>query len=116
MIMFRKKRRQREGRAADYLLRGRVKTEELLVSAGEGIRYVLPQRLRMDARETELFFRASEVMGEAEVELCCEERVIKRMKCRRLTPGEMQKLHVSTEELASLRAGDKPILKVRRSL
>lgn len=102
--------------AADYLLRGRVRMEELPVSAGEGIRYVLPQRLRMDARETELFFRASEVMSEAEVELCCEERVIKRMKCRRLTPGEMQKLHVSTEELASLRAGDKPILKVRRSL
>lgn len=42
--------------AADYLLRGRVKTEELSVSAGEGIRYVLPQRLRMDARETGAVF------------------------------------------------------------
>ena len=98
--------------AADYLMHGAAQAEELSLSAGEGIRYVLPQRLRMDAQETELFFRASDVIGEAEVALRCGEKIVKRMKCRRLAPGEMQKLHLNREELASLRVCDKLILEV----
>ncbi len=78
--------------------------QELSVEAGEGLSYILPQRLLLPAMEadgkTEFKFRVREARKEAYLELWQGERRIKRVKKKYLEPAVMGTVTVKREELA----------------
>lgn len=65
-------------------------------SPGEGVRYVVPQRINLDSDEkrVDLFFRVSRVFEQSKIVLKGGERVIKQIKKRQMSPGEMERVGV----------------------
>ncbi len=70
----------------------------LPVVPGEGIRYVVPQRICGD-REVEFFFRSDAIYERGSVELTDGERVFASKKFMRLVPGQMERLKLKKEAL-----------------
>ena len=81
---------------------------ELSVEAGEGLSYMLPQRLSLPAMEadgrTDFKFRVKQSHKEACLELWQGERLIKRVKKKYLEPAVMGTVTVKKEELSDGRA------------
>jgi hypothetical protein len=64
--------------------------------AGEGVKYVVPQRLNgIDRPEPlELFLRVNRVYGHSRLEVDRGGQIIKRVKRLRMNPGEMERLRL----------------------
>ena len=69
--------------------------------AGEGVRYVLPQRIRpQEINETiDLFYRVTQKYKQSLVLIKSSGKVIHQMKRRALLPAEMEKITIPGEDL-----------------
>ncbi len=77
--------------AAQYALRGGKRGEGFAVRAGDGVRYVVPQRLSAPAQgEVDIYFRVDNVYRGRALEVLCGEDVLLRRKKPVMTPGEME--------------------------
>ncbi len=84
----------RAGKAAAKFCRGYEQSGYFRTVAGEGVRYVVPQRLKDDGNDKILYFRVSGVYRNCRtVAQCCAKRIAskKRVMC---APGEMESLKV----------------------
>lgn len=91
--------------AAMYLTGRLTARNSVRVVPGNGVRYVVPQCITDFSSGAELFFRSSDVFRGASVRISSGGRVIKTKKKRIVTPGEMERISLSGEEL-SLVQGD----------
>lgn len=86
---------QRAGRAAAAFARGGpAGGETLAVENGEGISYVVPQRLRPQHVEqrAELFFRVRAVYGKSLVRVTADDELLAQFPRQHMAPGEMEKI------------------------
>ena len=68
-------------------------------AAGNGVRYVVPQRINMDGKDKTLFFRTAGVYKNCRTTALCGGRVIAYKKRRISTPGEMETLGVKDADI-----------------
>ena len=66
---------------------------------GNGVRYVVPQRLRLDGDKKTLFFRVTDVFSNCVTVARCGDKVIARKKRPICTPGEMESLCIADEDI-----------------
>ncbi|MBR2616282.1 MAG: FAD-dependent oxidoreductase [Clostridia bacterium] len=90
---------ERAGRgAADFALGKTEKMPRVETRAGEGIRYVIPQRIPQQG-ETTLFFRVASPVKNGAFVCRCGGRVLTRRPFLSAAPGEMEKLVLPAEGL-----------------
>ena len=82
--------------AAQY----RPRSESVVnTQAGNGVRYVVPQKLVRDGRDKTLFFRVTDVQKNCVTQAVCDGHVITKKKCMRCAPGEMETLKVKDADI-----------------
>lgn len=97
------------GTAAAAYARGNVENretqKEILVRPGDSVRYVVPQHVNSGAeKDTELFFRATEPLRDAVIEVISGDQTLLHRKKAFVNPGEMESIRVRKDVLAQ--AGD----------
>lgn len=85
--------------AARYLFEEDKTIAYCPTKAGTGIRYVVPQRLRLDGDKKTLFFRVTNVFKNCVTVARCGDKVIARKKRLVCTPGEMESLCIADEDI-----------------
>lgn len=84
--------------AAKYVLsKEGVKEEDImLILNGEGVSYVLPQKIRKDQvdKKVEVYFRVNKVIDKCDIEVKHHGEVITTVKKKNLAPGEMETLNL----------------------
>ena len=92
--------------AAAYLQSGAPRADAFETRAGNGVRYVLPQRIRPEDEDLPLFLRVQKPYGPVRFVVRCGEQVLLQAKRLRAAPGEMEKL---TLRAAQRRLIDGPV-------
>ena len=90
--------------AADFVASQAETLSHIQTAAGNGVRYVLPQRIGKD-RDCSLFLRVSEPKNNVRLVVSSGSAVLASYKRRKVAPGEMEKLPLTAAMLAQ--AGDK---------
>lgn len=94
--------------AAAYVKRELTEGPTIATQAGDGVRYVLPQRLHRAAEtETTLFWRVTRPYGRVRYTVRAGETVLATAVRPKASPGEMERLTLKAEQILS--AGDGPI-------
>ena len=85
--------------AANYV-KGLIKNDERVKTvAGNGIRYVLPQRLDLHGGDTDIFLRVTAPFGKVRFTVKSGDTVIATAVKLRATPGEMEKITLKADKL-----------------
>ncbi len=91
--------------AADYILHGAKETVYVPTSTGNGVRYIVPQRVNIkNPNPIKLYFRVGRVFKNAKVVLEIDGNVISSKKKIKLAPGEMENVEIPADVLASMTA------------
>ena len=89
--------------AAAYLQQKRMPAEEAAVSAGSGIGYVLPQRIRLGQADSITFsFRVTDVKENVSLLIKIDGKEVKTIKKRHMIPAEMERITLKAEEMKDL--------------
>ena len=77
--------------AAEYILNGEKETVYVNSTTGNGVRYLVPQRVNIkNGSDVKLYFRVGKIFKNAKVVLECDGQVISSKKKVKLAPGEMR--------------------------
>ncbi len=88
------------GLAAARFAKGEAENGETVeVRPQGGVRYVVPQRIRPGSGQVALYFRVGAAYKPALLTIACGDTVLKTQKKRVMTPGEMEKVVIDTQEL-----------------
>ncbi len=94
---------KRAGKNAAKFVQGKIKEEEkvLAMSPGEGIAYIVPQKVRVSNIEEnlDLFMRVRKVYKNARLIIEADGAKIKEIKRGHMAPGEMERLKINIKEL-----------------
>lgn len=86
--------------AAAYVLSGKHGGERITTEAGNGVRYVLPQRINLDCgSDVDLFLRVSNPFGRVKYTVKSGDEILATAVRLKAAPGEMEKLTVKAEKL-----------------
>lgn len=90
--------------AAEYIKGNKSDAETVEVIPENGIRYVVPNKVHrhMQKDTVEFMFRVGNVYRDAKIVARDGDRIIKSVKRKILTPGEMETLKLTAEEIASV--------------
>lgn len=83
--------------AAKYVQKALVKSNKVFqTKAGKGIRYIVPQVIRLENLDNTitLFMRSDDVYSNINLNVKIGEKIIKRVKKKTLTPGEMERIKI----------------------
>ena len=80
--------------AAQYINEGINTTREIVVKNGENIRYTLPNYIRTDESNIDLYYRVTKTIKPAVINVYADSDIIKTKKARVLNPGEMEDINV----------------------
>lgn len=87
--------------AADYVLNGTHCGEKITTQAGNGVRYVLPQRISIsDGKDIDLFLRVTQPFGRVKYTVKSGDEVLATAVRLKAAPGEMEKLTIKAEKLS----------------
>lgn len=87
--------------AADHVLHGAAVGKTLPTVAGQGVRYVLPQRIDCHSKEAvDLFLRVVKPFGKVRFTVCAGDQILATAVRLRAVPGEMEKITLKPEKLA----------------
>lgn len=89
--------------AADFVLSATAEQSFIQTTAGHGVRYILPQRIRKD-RDCSLFLRVTQPFGKVRFVVSSADTVLATYKRSKAAPGEMERLNIPTVLLS--KAGD----------
>lgn len=90
--------------AAKFVLHGENKSRPAAVCPGNGVRYVLPQRVHPDTdAEISLFLRVTKPMGRVRYTVSAGEAVLATANRLKAAPGEMEKIPVPAEKWHSVK-------------
>lgn len=88
------------GKAAAEFVFGKIsKLPFLTTCAGEGVRYVLPQRIHKAENDTDLFLRVTKPFGKVRFTVKSGDEVLANAVRLKAAPGEMEKLTVKADKL-----------------
>lgn len=90
--------------AANYVLNENVKNEKVIeVKADNGVRYVLPQRLKLgENKKISLFLRVCAPEENVKLVAKCGDEVLYSAKKLKVAPGEMEKIDLKPETIAKI--------------
>ncbi len=92
--------------AARYIHNGIGKPGDgISIEAGEGVRYVIPQRLSLENIEkpVTLYFRVDKVYQSPELQVYGENQIIAKKKKRIMKPGEMETVQITPDMLKGIK-------------
>lgn len=90
--------------AAKFVLHGENKSRTVAVCPGNGVRYVLPQRVHPDTdAEISLFLRVTKPMGRVRYTVSAGDTVLATANRLKAAPGEMEKIPVPAEKWHSVK-------------
>lgn len=100
--------------AAKYILRQQsMDVQYLPVTAGNGVRYTVPQKVNIKSKnDIKVYFRVGQIYKNAKVVLTCAGKVVSSKKKIKLAPGEMENVIIPEEILNSLTESDQIIVEV----
>ena len=88
--------------AAAYLDGCRMDAEMFPVSGKDGVRYVVPQRIRKGAAPFALYFRVGDVYRDVRIVVeCGGKTLVSRIK-KKVAPGEMETLPLKAEQVSQI--------------
>jgi len=104
--------------AAEYILGINVpdRSETIVVKAGNGIRYTVPQLIRKQSlsRDTvKIFFRVADVYRNVRLAARCGNNILVERKRIKVTPGEMETLELKSQALREINAGEELVIELR---
>lgn len=85
--------------AADFALKGALKSDKVNVFAKDGVRYALPQRISKCEGKQTLFFRVGDVYKNCRLVVESGDAVLANKKCMVLAPGEMGSVEIDTSAI-----------------
>ncbi len=87
--------------AADYVLNGKSDGKTVQTKTGNGIRYVLPQRVNTkEDKDLDLFLRVTEPFGRVKYTVSSGKEILATAIRLKAAPGEMEKLTVKADKLS----------------
>ena len=87
--------------AAEYVLNGANSGRRISTRAGNGVRYVLPQRINADEKnDVALFLRVTQPFGKVKYTVSSGDNVLATAVRLKAAPGEMEKIVLKPEKLA----------------
>ena len=86
--------------AAELVLNGEKSTVSIETKAGNGVRYVLPQRISNTDSDVSLFMRVTQPFGKVRFTVKSGDEVLATAVRLKAAPGEMEKIVVKREKLA----------------
>jgi NADPH-dependent 2,4-dienoyl-CoA reductase/sulfur reductase-like enzyme len=95
--------------AAGFVLLGSYdRGESVQILPGEGLKYVVPQRIRGINGEDhlDLFLRVNKVYGRSSIEVKRSADTLKRVKRLRLNPGEMERVRLNKSEMERINGAE----------
>ncbi len=93
------------GRAAVAYINGETeKTTLINISTDGRVRYTVPQRLT-EVKDTEIYFRVSDVFRDKKIVVRDGDRVILEKKKQKLAPGEMETVKLTADMIVGLESG-----------
>ena len=99
--------------AADYILNGAKETLYVSTTTGNGVRYIVPQRVNIKTtKDVKLYFRVGRVFKNAKVVLEIDGKVVSSKKKIKLAPGEMEDVLIPADVLASMTADSSIVVTV----
>ncbi len=110
LVDFVSRESERAGRGAALYIKGEVKrdSESLSTINGEGISYIVPQKINISNLKDELnlFFRVRKVYHNASLEISLNGEFIKTIKKSHLLPAEMEHLVLKARDISKLKTGE----------
>ena len=88
--------------AAELVLSGAESGEAVATRPGNVVRYVIPQTVRKTGKDVSLFLRVTQPFGKVKFTVTAGDQVLATAKRLKAAPGEMEKLTVKAEALASV--------------
>ena len=89
--------------AANYVRNGEKAADYIPTKPGYGVRYVLPQRFNKNAgADVSLFLRVTQPFDKVKFEVRAGDSVLATAKRLKAAPGEMEKLTIKQELLATI--------------
>ena len=93
------------GKAATAYIRGESnKTVSIALFTDGKVRYTVPQRIT-EVKDTEIYFRVSDVFRDKKIVVRDGERVILEKKKQKLAPGEMETVKLTAEMIGAVESG-----------
>jgi hypothetical protein len=97
---------RKAGKAAARFVLGQIKEKapDFVTRPGTGVRYVVPQRIRLEnvEKELDLMFRVTDPFKDKVLVARHGDTVLKKAKKAHLAPGEMENLKIPVEKLQGL--------------
>jgi NADPH-dependent 2,4-dienoyl-CoA reductase/sulfur reductase-like enzyme len=95
---------ERAGIGAVKYVQGRLSEEEgISTKSGNGVRYVLPQKIHAGDEDVSLFLRVTQPFGRVKFTVSDGETVLATAKRLKAAPGEMEKLTVKADMLKNVK-------------
>ena len=89
--------------AADFVRNGSCSGKTVETKAGEGVRYVIPQRVHIGSNaDIALFMRVTEPLGRVLLTVKSGEHVLATARRPKVVPGEMERIAVKSERLRTV--------------
>lgn len=87
--------------AAMYIKNERRSSDYIRTYPGNGVSYIVPQKIRMDQAEDkiELFFRVRKIYKNAKIMIQIDNDIVREIKKPHMAPGEMQHLVIEKKQL-----------------
>ncbi|MBQ6066145.1 MAG: FAD-dependent oxidoreductase [Clostridia bacterium] len=99
--------------AAEYILNGEKETVYVNSTTGNGVRYLVPQRVNIkNGNDVKLYFRVGKIYKNAKVVLECDGEVISSKKKVKLAPGEMENVVIPADVLAKMNENSTIVVRV----
>ena len=99
--------------AAEYILKGEKETVYVNSTTGNGVRYLVPQRVNIkNGNDVKLYFRVGQIYKNAKVVLECDGEVISSKKKVKLAPGEMEDVVIPAATLAKMNENSTIVVRV----
>lgn len=88
--------------AASFVLSGKKAVQSVRTVAGNGVRYVLPQRISECGNDISLFLRVDKPYGKVRFTVSSGDKTLASVIRLKAAPGEMEKLTVKAEKMAQV--------------
>lgn len=84
--------------AADYIVNGSRRFDSICVTvAGNGIKYIVPQKIDLNDEPVTLYFRVNNIYRKVKLKVTADDKIIKTISKNIMTPGEMEKIELKIE-------------------
>ena len=99
---------QKAGRAAaEYVKLGsRSRQNAITVHEGDGVGFIVPQKIHREAMDAEIFFRPRRIFETSKIVVKDGEKIVAQLKRAHMAPGEMERVRLSRRLLDAIMSDD----------